>query len=74
MINDITMDSKSGYSGAGKDFEKKFKHKNLYKSTYAYGIKTHRHICEIDQEIFKFTHKKLDTHLILIYYLHLEVY
>ena len=56
MINDITIDSKSGYSGAGKDFEK-FKHKNLYKSTYAYGIKTHRHICEIDQEIFKFTHK-----------------
>lgn len=32
-INDITIDSKSGYSGAGKNFEKKFSHKNLYHSS-----------------------------------------
>ena len=25
----ITIDSKSGYSGAGKNLEKKFKHKNF---------------------------------------------
>ena len=56
---DITIDSKSGYSGAGKNLEKKFKHKNLYKSVYAYGVKTHRHICEIDQEILKITKKKI---------------
>ena len=31
LINskNITIDSKSGYSGAGKNFEKKFRHKNL---------------------------------------------
>ncbi len=57
-LNGITIDSKSGYSGAGKNFEKKFKHKNLYNSTYAYGILNHRHICEIDQEIIKLTKKK----------------
>ena len=49
----IVIDSKSGYSGAGKNFEKKFTHKNLYKSTFAYGIENHRHIEEIDQELKK---------------------
>ena len=29
---DIIIDSKSGFSGAGKNLEKKFKHKNLYNS------------------------------------------
>ena len=28
--NNLTIDSKSGYSGAGKNLEKKFKHKNIY--------------------------------------------
>ncbi len=55
--NNITIDSKSGFSGAGKNFEKKFNHKNLYKSTYAYSTKKHRHIAEIEQEIKKHTKK-----------------
>ena len=38
------MNSKSGYSGAGKNFEKKFNYKFLYDSTYAYNTKNHRHI------------------------------
>ena len=59
-IKNITIDSKSGYSGAGKKLEKKFKHKNLYSSTYAYSTKNHRHICEIDQQIYKFTKKKIN--------------
>ena len=59
-IQDITIDSKSGYSGAGKDLEKKFSHKNLYSSTYAYNTRNHRHICEIDQELFKLTKKKIN--------------
>ncbi len=46
-INNLTIDSKSGYSGAGKNLEKKFKHKNLYHSTFAYSTKHHRHISEI---------------------------
>ena len=53
--NNLTIDSKSGYSGAGKNLEKKFKHKNLYASTYAYSTKYHRHIAEIDQEFKKHT-------------------
>jgi N-acetyl-gamma-glutamyl-phosphate reductase len=48
--NNITIDSKSGYSGAGKNLEKKFKHKNLYDSIFAYNPKDHRHACEINQE------------------------
>ena len=55
---DIIIDSKSGYSGAGKNLKRKFNHKNLFNSTYAYCVKNHRHICEIDQEIFKQTKKK----------------
>ena len=58
-IKDITIDSKSGYSGAGKNFKKKFKHKSLYSSIYAYSTKNHRHICEIDEQLFKYTRKKV---------------
>ena len=58
-IDDITIDSKSGYSGAGKNLEHKFTHKNLYKSIYAYSINNHRHISEIDQEFLKLTKKKV---------------
>ncbi len=49
----ITIDSKSGYSGAGKNYKSKFKFKNFYLSTYAYGIQNHRHTAEIDQEFKK---------------------
>tara|TARA_B100001248_G_C27319400_1_gene425993 strand:- start:61 stop:1098 length:1038 start_codon:yes stop_codon:yes gene_type:complete len=59
-IDDITIDSKSGYSGAGKKFEKRFTHKNLYSSTYAYGVRGHRHVCEIDQQLTKFTNRKVN--------------
>tara|TARA_B100001564_G_scaffold357827_1_gene374965 strand:+ start:965 stop:1996 length:1032 start_codon:yes stop_codon:yes gene_type:complete len=52
-LKDITIDSKSGYSGAGKNYKKKFKFKNFYSSTYAYAVTKHRHIAEIDQEIKK---------------------
>ena len=57
--NDITIDSKSGYSGAGKNLNKKFKHKNLYKSTFAYNVRNHRHVSEMNQEIMKQTKKKI---------------
>ncbi len=57
--NNITIDSKSGYSGAGKNLEKKFTHKNLYSSIFAYNTKNHRHICETEQEITKYTNKKI---------------
>ena len=57
--DNITIDSKSGYSGAGKNLEKKFNHKNLYSSTFAYSTKNHRHICEIDQQFLKLARKKI---------------
>ena len=76
LINtkNITIDSKSGYSGAGKNLEKKFTHKNLYNSTFAYNPKNHRHVCEIDEQLFKFTKRKSTILLILICFQLLEVY
>ena len=56
IINDkIIVDSKSGYSGAGRNVHKKFKNKNLYESLSAYGVGFHRHNPEINQELNRFT-------------------
>ena len=49
----MIIDSKSGYSGAGKNLKKKFTHKNIFSSIKAYGILNHRHTAEIDQEFKK---------------------
>ena len=57
----ITIDSKSGYSGAGKNYKSKFNFKNFYVSTYAYAVKKHRHIAEIDQELNKVSKNVLYT-------------
>ena len=56
----IIMDSKSGYSGAGRGVHSKFKDKNLYESLSAYGVGFHRHNPEIDQMLKKFTKKNID--------------
>ena len=56
----IIIDSKSGYSGAGRGVHKKYKNKNLYESLSAYGIKTHRHNSEIQQEFDIETGKKVE--------------
>ena len=58
--NNIIMDSKSGYSGAGRGVHKKYKNKNLYESLSAYGVGVHRHNPEIEQMLKKFTNKKID--------------
>ena len=57
--NYITIDSKSGYSGAGKNFKLKFPHKNFYSSVFAYGIEKHRHMSELDQEFSKTSKKTI---------------
>ena len=57
---DIIIDYKSCYSGAGKNLKKKFSHKNLYSSIYAYGVSKHRHTSEIDQEFSKITKNKIN--------------
>ena len=55
----IIIDSKSGYSGAGRGVHKKYKNKNLYESLSAYGIGFHRHNSEIKQELSKVTKSKI---------------
>jgi len=59
-VNNIIMDSKSGYSGAGRGVHKKNKDKNLYDSLSAYGVGFHKHNPEIDQMLKKFTKKKIN--------------
>ncbi len=57
-LNNIIIDSKSGYSGAGRGVHKKYRDKNLYESLSAYGVGFHRHNSEIDQFLKKFSKKK----------------
>ena len=60
LINNknIIIDSKSGYSGAGRAVHKKYKDNNLYESLSAYGLASHRHNSEIQQELDLNTGKK----------------
>ena len=59
-VKNIIIDSKSGYSGAGRSVHKKYKDKNLYGSLSAYGVGFHRHNSEIEQMLKKYTKKKLN--------------
>ena len=55
--SNLIFDSKSGYSGAGKNFDKvNIKNLNDY-NFFNYNTNQHRHICEIRQELEK-THKR----------------
>ena len=58
--NNLVIDSKSGYSGAGRGVHQKFRNKNLYESLSAYGVGFHRHVSEIDQELKNITKKKIN--------------
>ena len=55
------MDSKSGYSGAGRGVHKKYIKKNLYESLSSYGVGFHKHNSEIQQEISKYTNNKFNV-------------
>jgi len=55
----IIIDSKSGYSGAGRNIKKKFKFKDLFNSVSAYAVGSHKHMAEIDQELSKITKNKV---------------
>ena len=67
----IVIDSKSGYSGAGKKIEKKFNNKDFFKNVTAYGVGAHKHMAEIDQELSKAAKEKINVlftpHLIPIF-------
>ena len=56
----IIIDSKSGYSGAGRGIHAKHKKKNLYESLSAYGVGFHRHNSEINQELQKYSKNKIN--------------
>ena len=58
-LKNIIIDSKSGYSGAGRGVHKKYAKKNLYESISAYGLGVHRHNSEIQQEFNLVTKKKV---------------
>ena len=49
----IIIDSKSGYSGAGRGVHNKYKNRNLNESLSAYGVANHKHNSEIQQELNK---------------------
>ena len=57
--HNIIIDSKSGYSGAGRKVHLKYKNRNLYESLSAYGLSFHRHNSEIQQELNLTTNKKV---------------
>ena len=61
MINrkNIIVDSKSGFSGGGKNIKKKFKKDDITQSVTAYGVGAHRHMSEIDQELTRAAKKKI---------------
>ncbi len=59
-LKSIIIDSKSGYSGAGRSVHKKYRNKNLYESLSAYGVGFHRHNSEIDQELNKYAKSKIN--------------
>ena len=58
--DNVIIDSKSGYSGAGRNVHKKYKDNNLYESLSAYGVGFHRHNSEIYQELNSYTKSKID--------------
>ena len=63
--NNIVIDAKSGYSGAGKNVKKKFAFKNLFNSVSAYAIGSHRHMAEIDQELSKVSKRRINVSFII---------
>ena len=57
--DNLIIDSKSGYSGAGKKFDKKNISKKGMLNFYNYNTNQHRHICEIHQELSKISNTSI---------------
>jgi N-acetyl-gamma-glutamyl-phosphate reductase len=51
LIGDLVVDAKSGVSGAGKDPKATLHFGEVDESVSAYGLFTHRHTAEIEQEL-----------------------
>ena len=69
--SNLIIDSKSGYSGAGKNFDMKNIFKDDQINFYNYNTNKHRHMCEIKQELEKVTKSNLNfsfnPHILPIY-------
>ena len=61
-LNNIVIDSKSGYSGAGKGIKKKFPNTDILNSVSAYAVGSHRHMAEIDQELSKISNNNIKVY------------
>ena len=59
-LENIIIDSKSGYSGAGRGVFKKYKNKNLFESLSAYGVGFHRHNSEIEQMLKEYSKRNIN--------------
>ncbi len=51
LIGDLVVDAKSGVSGAGRDPKPHLHYTEVNESVSAYGLFTHRHTAEIEQEL-----------------------
>ena len=60
VLSNVIIDSKSGYSGAGRGVHKKYINKNLYESLSAYDVGFHRHNSEIQQELNSVSKKNIN--------------
>lgn len=58
-VNSIIIDSKSGTSGAGRKADVGFSYCEVNEGFKAYGIATHRHTPEIEQELSEIAGKKI---------------
>ena len=69
--SNLIIDSKSGYSGAGKNFDMNNIFKDDKINFYNYNTNKHRHICEIKQELEKVTKSTVsfsfNPHILPIY-------
>ena len=50
-VNNIIIDAKSGFSGAGKTKDKEQLLKEVHENIKTYGVGDHKHIAEINQEL-----------------------
>jgi N-acetyl-gamma-glutamyl-phosphate reductase len=51
LIDDLVVDAKSGVSGAGREAKPDLMFGEVNESVKAYGVHTHRHTAEIEQEL-----------------------
>ncbi len=51
LIGDLVVDAKSGVSGAGRDLKAEMLYAEVNESVRAYGVFTHRHTAEMEQEL-----------------------